>query len=189
MTTILIADDSRFQLAVLTGALEARGFKVVTAEDGLQASMIALRTKPDAIVLDISMPGGSGLEVVRRLKRSTKTREIPVVIVTADSGSSARETALSLGASEFFSKPIKMDELAVRLSELCPQPISPQGAPQVRASTPPSLLGPEVNVAQASDLRLTPATTSKPLRSWREILQDVTDQHATLRVHNKNGRP
>jgi CheY-like chemotaxis protein len=81
MSKILVADDSRFQVALLTAALEQRGFEVVVALDGMQAGMVALRTSPDAIVLDINMPGGSGIEVLKRLKRSTKTQRIPVVVV------------------------------------------------------------------------------------------------------------
>lgn len=67
MSKILIADDSRFQVAMLTKALEENGFEVVCAVDALQAWMTALRAVPDAIVLDINMPGGSGIEVLRRL--------------------------------------------------------------------------------------------------------------------------
>jgi CheY-like chemotaxis protein len=81
MSKILVADDSRFQVALLTAALEQRGFEVVVALDAMQAGMVALRTSPDAIVLDINMPGGSGIEVLKRLKRSTKTQRIPVVVV------------------------------------------------------------------------------------------------------------
>ncbi len=72
MAKILIADDSRFQVALLSKALEESGFEVLCALDALQAWMIALRSAPDAIVLDINMPGGSGIEVLRKLRISTK---------------------------------------------------------------------------------------------------------------------
>jgi len=64
--SILVADDSRFQVALLTKALREKGFEVVAAQDAMQAGMVALRTAPDAIVLDINMPGCSGIEVLKR---------------------------------------------------------------------------------------------------------------------------
>jgi two-component system, OmpR family, response regulator len=69
MFKILVADDSHFQIALLTTALQEKGFEVVVAQDACQAGMVARRTAPDAIVLDINMPGGSGIEVLRRLRR------------------------------------------------------------------------------------------------------------------------
>jgi two-component system response regulator PrrA len=60
MFRILVADDSHFQIALLTKALQEKGFEVVVAQDACQAGMAARRTAPDAIVLDINMPGGSG---------------------------------------------------------------------------------------------------------------------------------
>lgn len=170
MPRILIADDSRFQLALLSKGLEAKGFKVTSAEDTVQASMIALRSKPDAIVLDIGMPGGSGLEVIKRLKRSSKTRKIPIVIATADPN--AREAAMALGASEFFCKPVDLNQLAEKLSELCPsdsrkdeREIEP---PMASAAVPSE----EICSSENHD-KPEPEGESKPLRSWREILREL----------------
>lgn len=97
MSKILVADDSRFQVALLTQALQEKGFEVVAAQDALQAGMLALRTTPDAIVLDVNMPGGSGIEVLKRLRRSTKTKSIPVVVVSGSGDSDIRQVALDLG--------------------------------------------------------------------------------------------
>ncbi len=118
MSKILIADDSRFQIALLTAALRERGFEVVVAEDAMQAGMIALRTAPDAIVLDINMPGGSGIEVLKRLKRSTKTQSIPVVIVSGSNDSDVRQVAMKLGVADFLPKPVDVDQLGKALSDL-----------------------------------------------------------------------
>jgi CheY-like chemotaxis protein len=181
MATILIADDSPFQLALLRSGLETRGFQVVGAEDGLQTSMMALRTKPDAIVLDISMPGGSGLEVIKRLRRSSKTSGIPVVIVTADSEPRTRETAISLGASGFFYKPINIDHLAGKLSELC---ASPKQAKKV----PVSASCERVGATQSSDITPLPESIPAPLRSWRDIFQEVTEKHPLSALGGKTSR-
>ena len=118
MLKILVADDSRFQVALLTKALREKGFEVVAAQDALQAGMIALRTAPDAIVLDINMPGGSGIEVLKRLRRSTKTQSIPVVVVTGSGDSDIRQTALDLGVADFLTKPVDLNQLCGVLSKL-----------------------------------------------------------------------
>jgi CheY-like chemotaxis protein len=78
MAKILIADDSRVHVQLLTGWLQDRGHEVVDALDSVQAWMKGLRGQPDVIVLDINMPGRSGLGVLKRLKASSKTRHIPV---------------------------------------------------------------------------------------------------------------
>ena len=111
MSKILVADDSRFQVALLTKALHEKGFEVVAAQDALQAGMVALRTAPDAIVLDINMPGGSGIEVLKRLRRSTKTQSIPVVVVSGSGDSDIRQVALDLGVADFLTKPVDLDQL------------------------------------------------------------------------------
>ncbi|MHB8218076.1 MAG: response regulator [Candidatus Sulfotelmatobacter sp.] len=120
MSKILVADDSRFQVALLTKALEEKGFEVVVAQDAMQAGMVALRTAPDAIVLDINMPGGSGIDVLERLKRSSKTQRIPVVVVSGSGDADIRQIALDLGVADFLTKPVDLDQLCRTLSSLMP---------------------------------------------------------------------
>jgi CheY-like chemotaxis protein len=121
MAKILVADDSRFQVGLLSKSLEESGFEVVTALDALQAWMIALRSAPDAIVLDINMPGGSGIEVLRRLRISIKTQRIPVVVVSGSTEDSIEELAKRLGAAEFFPKPVDPGRLCDTLLHLLSQ--------------------------------------------------------------------
>lgn len=118
MPKILVADDSRFQIALLTPCLQNKGFEVVVAQDACQAGMFALRTAPDAIVLDINMPGGSGIDVLRRLRRSVKTQGIPVVVVTGSFDSEMRNAAAELGVVDFLTKPVDVDQLCEVLSQL-----------------------------------------------------------------------
>jgi CheY-like chemotaxis protein len=118
MSKILIADDSRFQVALLSNSVEERGFEVVSALDALQAWMTAIRSFPDAIVLDINMPGGSGIEVLKRLRISTKTRHIPVVVVSANTEPEVEQLAKNLGAADFFHKPVDPTRLCETLSRL-----------------------------------------------------------------------
>lgn len=165
MPKILIADDSRFHLALLDKELKAKGFETITAEDGLQASRLALRAEPDAIVLDLQMPGGSGLEVLRRLKRSAKTKSIPVVVLTANDEPETREIAISLGASEFLQKPVNLGELAQELSELVKLTNSKGRASEAVVAT--------ASISTAEEVSSSRAPRS---RSWRQILCDLEDE-------------
>jgi two-component system, cell cycle response regulator len=84
MARILIADDSRFQIQMLASWLTPMGFEVIFAVDALQTWMTALRLNPDVILLDINMPGGTGIEVLKRLRLSNKTQHIAVIVVSGE---------------------------------------------------------------------------------------------------------
>lgn len=111
MPKILIADDSRVQVHALSTGLAGRGFEIVVAMDALQAWTTALRSAPDAIVLDINMPAGSGIEVLKRLKLSTRTQNIPVVVISGNDEADLKNELTSLGASAFLPKPVDTKQL------------------------------------------------------------------------------
>jgi CheY-like chemotaxis protein len=110
MPKILIADDSRFQVQLLASYL-GKGFEVTSASDALQAWMAALRSKPDVILLDINMPGGTGLEVLKRLRMSTKTQHIPVIVVSGNESEETEKAVRDLGAADFLHKPVEKNQL------------------------------------------------------------------------------
>jgi DNA-binding response OmpR family regulator len=116
--TILVADDDKVHVHLLTGLLKKRGFSVSIAYDGLQAWSTALRTKPDAIILDIHMPAGTGFEVLRKLKTSTKTSQIPVIVLSGSVNPDEVVTIETLGADRFFHKPADIDQLIEALGRL-----------------------------------------------------------------------
>ena len=129
MSKVLVADDSRFQVQLLKTALEQKGFEVVVAMDAAQTGILALRQAPDAIVLDVNMPGGSGIEVLKRLKRSTKTQRIPVVIVSGNQDAEVRQRAKELGVAVCFVKPVDTDQLCDTLRGLLqPRAVETTGA-------------------------------------------------------------
>jgi DNA-binding response OmpR family regulator len=109
---LLLADDDRILTQILTTGLRAKGVEVTVAHDAMQAFMSALRTQPDVIVLDVQMPGGTGLEALRKLKNSAKTSQIPVVVLSGSVDPEGAATMVKqLGASEFLMKPIEPDAL------------------------------------------------------------------------------
>jgi CheY-like chemotaxis protein len=115
---VLIADDSRFQVQMLSMFLAEKGVEVIAAQDGLQASALAKRALPDAVILDINMPGGSGIEVLKRIRLSTNTQHIPVVVVSGNVDTEVEQSAKTLGVMAFLHKPIDTDELWTTLSTL-----------------------------------------------------------------------
>ncbi|HTT21895.1 MAG TPA: response regulator [Candidatus Sulfotelmatobacter sp.] len=110
MAKVLIADDSRFQRQMLASFLLPKKFEILFAVDA-QTWMTALRSTPDLILLDINMPGGTGIEVLKRLRVSNKTQQIPVIVVSSDEKTATEATARELGALDFLHKPV--DRLAL----------------------------------------------------------------------------
>ena len=115
---ILVADDDRVQTLMLSSRLKEKGFKVTVAYDAIQAWMAAIKTQPDAIILDIQMPGGTGVAVLKQLKASTKTSQIPVVVLSGSIDPKAASMVKDLGADEFLNKPVDMNLLYRTLSLL-----------------------------------------------------------------------
>jgi len=126
MTKILIADDSRFQRQLLASFLSASDFETVFAVDALQAWMAALRSAPQLILLDINMPGGTGIEVLKRLRISSKTQHIPVIVVSSEEDPALESMALSLGAIVFLHKPVQQEQLCAAVN-LALHPARPTG--------------------------------------------------------------
>jgi DNA-binding response OmpR family regulator len=120
---VLIADDDPVITHLIRSGLRAKGWDVEVAADAMQAVMFAMRAPPDVLVLDINMPGGTGISALQRLKSSVKTQFIPVLVLsgTTDAGAPAR--VQDLGADGFLSKPVDLDELHRALRRLLGLPL------------------------------------------------------------------
>jgi twitching motility two-component system response regulator PilH len=118
MPKILIADDSRFQREMLASFLGPKGFEAVFAVDALQAWMLALRSAPQLILLDINMPGGTGIEVLKRLRMSSKTQHIPVIVVSGEENPATESLVRSLGAVGFLHKPVEREMLCAAVDRI-----------------------------------------------------------------------
>ncbi|SMF29950.1 response regulator [Desulfovibrio gilichinskyi] len=103
--TVLVVDDTSSIIAVFSKILSPE-YRVKAAKNGLKALEITLETPPDIILLDIMMPEMDGYEVCRKLKLNPKTKEIPVIFVTAMVDAENKARALELGAVDFVTKPI-----------------------------------------------------------------------------------
>jgi CheY-like chemotaxis protein len=108
---ILIADDNADGRYLYARQFAADGFRVVTASDGESAYRDAVDLGPDAIVMDLSMPGVDGWEATRRIKRDLRTAHIPVIACTAHVFGAAVERALDVGCDAYVTRPCLPEDL------------------------------------------------------------------------------
>jgi DNA-binding response OmpR family regulator len=112
---VLIVDDSPTILSVVTYFLELEGFDVIAAEDGERGLEMAVREQPDLIVSDVAMPGMSGVEMVRALRRNPRTQHVRVLMLTSESGVEQEAQGLEAGADDYVLKPVEPRRLAARV--------------------------------------------------------------------------
>ena len=116
---ILVADDEPFIRSILKTVLESNSFQVDTKPDGTAAlEAVQGADHYDLILLDIMMPGATGLEVLKQIRGMEKLRSTPVVILTAKGQDADRQTALTLGANDFLTKPFSPKKLLARIKEI-----------------------------------------------------------------------
>ena len=108
---VLVADDDPDILKVVAANLEAEGITVEAVSNGWEAQVRALQTKPDLIILDISMPGRNGLEVLTALRGRKETADIPVVFLTARSSDADIWEGWKAGAAYYLTKPFDTAQL------------------------------------------------------------------------------
>ena len=112
MTRVLFVDDEPNLRRTLAANLRARGFEVDLAESGERALDIASHSRPDVVLLDLGLPGMSGMEVIRRLRQWSK---VPIVVLSARDGEFDKVGALDAGADDYVAKPFGIGELLARL--------------------------------------------------------------------------
>jgi two-component system, OmpR family, response regulator MprA len=123
---ILVVDDDRAVREALRRALTLGGYEVQMAEDGEQALELIVQAVPEAVVLDVGLPGIDGLEVCRRVRMLGN--RVPVLILTARDAVADRIDGLDVGADDYMVKPFDVGELKARLRALLRR-ASPQGDP------------------------------------------------------------
>jgi DNA-binding response OmpR family regulator len=120
---ILVADDDRVMSQLVCGILRDAGHMPIPAYDAMQTMMFAMRAPaPALVVLDINMPGGSGLEVLRKLKLSAKTSQIPILVVSGSTDQGMPKQVLSLGAGDFLAKPVDPEALLRAVAKALGEP-------------------------------------------------------------------
>ena len=115
LDSVLVIEDEADVLDLVRYHLGKAGFRVLLAHDGASGLAKARSEKPDAIVLDLMLPGMCGEDVCRELKRSGETESIPVIMLTAKAQPEERVAGLELGADDYVAKPVSPRELVLRV--------------------------------------------------------------------------
>lgn len=111
MTKILVIDDDKIVRDILRAQFEGRAYRVIEAEDGAAAADLARSEAPNLIVLDMSLPGMTGFELLPVLKSHPATRDIPVIALTSHDTPAARDEAHDAGCDRYVTKPIDAKRL------------------------------------------------------------------------------
>ena len=123
MIKVLYVEDNDDNVYILKMRLELVGdFEVLAAEDGEKGCEIALRERPDIILMDLEMPVIDGWEATRRLKGNPQTHDIPVIALSAHALAGEREKAMAAGCDEFDTKPIEFERLVATVRRLLAHP-------------------------------------------------------------------
>lgn len=119
---ILIVDDENSLRMLVNATLEGDHYTIIQAKNGHEAILKNELEKPDLVILDLMMPGLSGMEALEILKKSDTSRKIPIIILTAKGQPGDREKAMKLGASHFLSKPFSPLELLTLVEKILDSP-------------------------------------------------------------------
>jgi DNA-binding response OmpR family regulator len=117
MARILIVEDDRKIVMALTVRLKAHKHEVLAAFDAMGGTAVAVKEKPDLILLDISMPAGGGFTVARNVQQNAVTAGVPIIFLTASKDQLVRQQAMEFGPAGFVEKPYDADELLATIRE------------------------------------------------------------------------
>ncbi|MHB8873199.1 MAG: response regulator transcription factor [Myxococcaceae bacterium] len=143
MRRLLLVDDDRSLASILATALEEEGYSVATAADGLAGLRSFEAAPPDLVILDVLMPEMDGLEVCRRIRRSST---VPIILLTSRAEDVDKVTGLESGADDYVTKPFSTRELVARIRAIARR-VEP--APAAATAPAPSGLPPEPLAAGA----------------------------------------
>lgn len=118
LSTILIVEDSPSELELMSHYLKESGYEVIQATGAKEALEKASIEKPDVIVTDVVMPGMSGFELCRALKRNPNTENVPIVVCSSKNQDIDRLWAMRQGADAYLTKPYTRDELLLAIKSL-----------------------------------------------------------------------
>ena len=128
MHRILIVEDERDIADLIGFNLQRAGYEVIKAHDGIEGTELALRERPDLILLDLMLPGRDGYSVFRELRRDARTVNTPVIMLTARAQTEDRIQGLEAGADDYLTKPFSPKELMLRVQAILKRADAPPGA-------------------------------------------------------------
>ncbi len=118
MTNLLLVEDNEFNRDMLSRRLKRKGFEVLLAEDGQAGVDSAIAHSPDLILMDLSLPILDGWAATRLLKADPRTKDIPIIVITAHAMEGDRQNAMDAGADDYDTKPIDFKRLVAKVNAL-----------------------------------------------------------------------
>ena len=115
---ILLVDDSKTELHVLTELLTKRGYQVRSAENGEDAFKRLAEERPDLVIMDVVMPGQNGFQLTRQITRDPRWLDLPVILCTSKNQETDRVWGLRQGARDYVVKPVQADDLIAKIKQL-----------------------------------------------------------------------
>lgn len=115
---VMVVEDDASISRSLQIRLDMHGFRVCQAYDAVLAMDVAKKNRPDVVILDVSIPGGSGFDVAKRLREEPETANVPVIFLTASLRPDLPQRAAELGAAAFLTKPFDSSELMAEIRNL-----------------------------------------------------------------------
>lgn len=131
---VLVIDDSTTIVAVLRRMLQQNGYLVLEALDAEKGIDIAREELPDLVFLDIVLPGMSGFQALRQLRREAPTRNIPIIMMSGNEQATEQFYAQRIGADDFMKKPFSRAEVFARIERLLDDSLLPKRTVHVRAA-------------------------------------------------------
>lgn len=201
--TILIIEDERPLAEVLAFNLKREGFEVLTAGDGQEGLRRALTALPDLIVLDLMLPVIEGLEVCRQLRAGPRTKDIPILMLTARSEEVDEIVGFQMGATDYVTKPFKVKALVQRIKALLKRSVSQEptgdvlvsGDLEMNRAQHRAMMGPEELKLTPTEFRLLWSLMRQPGRAFsrQELMESSMGDNTlvlerTIDVHVKSLR-
>lgn len=115
---VLTTDDSNTIRKIVKRAFKNYNCELLEAENGVEGLAVAVKERPDLILLDVTMPMMTGMEMLAKLKEDTELQAIPVIMLTAESGKANVTQAVKMGVQDYIVKPFKGDELIERVQKI-----------------------------------------------------------------------
>lgn len=131
MQRILIVEDERDIADLIGFNLERAGYEIMKAHDGIHGASMAIHEQPDLVILDLMLPGKDGFAVFKELRRDARTRDTPVIMLTARAQTEDRIQGLEAGADDYLTKPFSPKELLLRVGAILKRSNSAPGSVSV----------------------------------------------------------
>ena len=121
---VLVVEDDRSSLTLLTYALGQEGYEVLAASDGFAGLKTVQNEHPDLIILDVMLPGLDGYEICRRLRKQPQTATVPIIFLSARAGQGDKDVGLRMGANAYLTKPADPSTILAKVETLLASPVS-----------------------------------------------------------------